>query len=78
MMYYLDDDNNLYVYSGKEKLIDSNVYKYYPLSDKTVYYIKDYTSAKAYGTLYLYNDKSELIKKKVTDITGLDNIIENE
>ncbi len=77
IIYYLDDDNNLYLYKNKEKQIDSNIYKYYLLDNKKVYYIKDYISSKAYGDLYSYNRKSKLVKNKVADITYLKDIIEN-
>ena len=77
-MYYLDNSNNLYSYTNKEKQIDSNVYKYYTSNNKAVYYIKDYKLSKAYGDLYLYKNKSELVKNKVTAVAGLDNAIGNE
>ena len=82
IIYYLkkeDEQNHLYRYSkDKEELIDKNIYKYYALDNKEVYYIKDYKLTKEYGDLYKYKKKTEKVLEKVNDIIGFENLIENK
>ena len=67
----------LYKYHKKKsQKIEENVYNYYPLDNKTLYYLKDFDEAKNNGNLYKYNKKSKLIEKNITDLFIFDNILE--
>ncbi len=81
-IYYVkkeDNENSLYKYENeKETLIDKNIYKYYLLDNKEVYYIKDYKQTKAYGDLYKYHKEPEKVIEQVTDVIGFENLIENK
>lgn len=44
-----------YTTGGKGKKIDTDVYRYQYISDKLVYYLKDYSISKKRGDLYRYN-----------------------
>ena len=75
-IYYLKEYENysgkLYYYNGKSKLIDEDVYKYQYLNDKNIYYIKDFSSSKSWGDLYLFNkNKSTRIDEEVMGIANV-------
>lgn len=60
-IYYFKDYDvvgTLYVTSGsKNTKIDENVYTFAYINDDLLYYIKDYSNAKARGDLFIYNHK---------------------
>ena len=82
LIYYIkkeDNKNILYRYrNGKEELIDKNIYKYYLLDNKEVYYIKDYKQTKAYGNLYKYSKEPKKIIEQVNDVIRFESVIENK
>lgn len=67
---YSSNSGDLYTTTGgKGKKIDSDVYRYVYVNDKTVYYLKDFSSSKKYGDMYLYNGSKG--KKVVEDVTSM-------
>ena len=67
---YSSNSGDLYTSTGgKGKKIDSDVYRYVYVNDKTVYYLKDFSSSKKYGDMYLYNGSKG--KKVVEDVTSM-------
>lgn len=73
-IYYLKDytsnSGDLYTTTGgKGKKIDSDVYRYVYVNDKNIYYLKDFSSSKRYGDMYLYNGSSS--KKMAEDVTSM-------
>lgn len=72
--YYKDYDitGTLYVTSGsKNKKIDENVYTFTYINDDLLYYIKDYSTAKSRGDLFIYRKgKTIRVKESVSRIAS--------
>ncbi len=62
-----------YSNGGKPRLIDDDITKYQYVSDKVLYYIKNYSSSKMYGDLYKYTNKPGKISDKVYNISVIHN-----
>lgn len=75
---YNDRSGSFYKYSGKSKLIDTDVYSYSYVANNLIYYIKDYSNTNGSGDLYRFTNKSTKLASDVKRISGKSYVYENK